>query len=118
MTVWLVNITADTSSISLHEKNVRDKPAGLGDQCYLDPANPRYVTPGTCTHTLPDFGDSRMVAGGPLYDNVLKCQLRPVGLADYAVPFTGAQQALLASVRKDQARSPTSARLRGPGRSS
>ena len=40
-------------------------------------------------------GLSRMVAGGPTTNDVLKCQLKPLNRADYNVAFTDAQWARL-----------------------
>jgi hypothetical protein len=39
-----------------------------------------------------------MEAGGPLANNILKCQLKPVSASDYAVQFTAAELADLQSI--------------------
>ena len=39
-----------------------------------------------------------IVAGSPLVNDVLKCQLKPVSVADYAVPFSGAEETRLKSI--------------------
>ena len=40
-------------------------------------------------------GDARLAAGGPLTDDILKCQLKPVDAADYKVKPTAEQLASL-----------------------
>src|SRR5207249_4073043 len=49
----------------------------------------------TCAATFPFFGDARIAAGGPLADDVMKCQLRPLDPRSYAVTFTAGQWARL-----------------------
>jgi Tannase-like family of unknown function (DUF6351) len=39
-----------------------------------------------------------MVAGGPLANNILKCQLKAIDPNDYKVPFTDAQKARLSEM--------------------
>jgi hypothetical protein len=41
-----------------------------------------------CNKTFPSFGFTRLVAGGPLDANVLKCQLKPIDAKDYPASFT------------------------------
>ena len=77
------------------------KPATAFDLCYLtgDVTFSTKVTdmalcdadPRLAKHSSP-----RQVAGGPLAENILKCQLKPLMLADYApVTFSDAQIARL-----------------------
>jgi hypothetical protein len=40
----------------------------------------------------------RLVAGGPLTNDILKCQLKEIDAADYAVKFTAAEQERLANI--------------------
>jgi hypothetical protein len=52
-------------------------------QCDADPRLPKHSSP-------------RQVAGGSLAENILKCQLKPLNVADYApVAFTSLQLARL-----------------------
>jgi len=44
----------------------------------------------TCNAEYPSFGFTRLVAGGPLDANVLKCQLKPIDVKDYPASFTAA----------------------------
>src|SRR5207247_3645179 len=76
------------------------KPAGLVDACYL--INSQKVTNvPQCAQLFPYFGNPRIAAGEPLKQDVLKCQLKPVNPADYAVTFTTAQFMGLQSVFPD-----------------
>ncbi|HEU5424796.1 MAG TPA: DUF6351 family protein, partial [Nitrolancea sp.] len=90
-----------TSDLSRRDKILRDKPANLGDRCYLNPDDPSEVTPGTCTDALPLHADPRRVAGAPFVDNVVKCTLKPVDFGDYRASFDAAQQARLRAIFPD-----------------
>jgi hypothetical protein len=96
MDEWLTNLAKDTSNAPALEKITRAKPADLVDSCYL--ANdvrilePQNFSGGECNKTYKTFPPPRMIAGGPITNNVLKCQLKPIDPADYAVPFTDAER--------------------------
>jgi hypothetical protein len=82
---------------------VRNKPADLVDACW-DAGGNKIVEPqtahgpGQCNTLYPAGTTPRMVAGGPLADDVVKCQLKPVDPADYKVMMTPAQLARLQSI--------------------
>ncbi len=107
---WLANIEADTSATPIEQKVVNNKPADVHDACFNSAG-------ATDSDLLVDVGlDSaacqvgaitknmsapHVVAGGPLAENVFKCQLKPLNLsdADYAgIAFTPSQAARLAAV--------------------
>ena len=95
MDQWLTAIEADRSNLSHEEKVTRNKPAGL-----VTPASSAVWSttgrPGPiCDLKFFFTGLTRMVAGGPNTDDVLKCQLKPLNRADYNVSFTDAQWARL-----------------------
>jgi hypothetical protein len=100
---WLEKILADTSADPYAVKVIRNKPASLGDACW-DPAGMKHeerftLDPASVCNTLfPIFGTVRMAAGGPLAGDVLKCQLRPIRVEDYAVSFTSAERARLKAI--------------------
>jgi hypothetical protein len=100
MDQWLTDIEADHSARDRQAKVIADKPAGLGDGCYLS-ATDRVQSPltdpatGPCAAAYPVASDPRQQAGAPQGENVLKCTLRPLDFAAYPVTFTGAEQALL-----------------------
>ena len=106
MDEWLVNLKNDTSNDPQRTKVIRAKPAGLVDTCWSPDSTPVRVeetqTYGngdtTCNTYYPSFGSPRLVGGAPLANNILKCQLKPIDLNDYAVSFTGEEQARLAAI--------------------
>ncbi len=102
MNDWLSNLLATAPKATLndartHAQVVAAKPAAAVDLCFLT-GDPNFTTPvtdmGLCdadprlmTHASP-----RQVAGGPLEENILKCQLKPLNPSDYApVAFTAGQ---------------------------
>ena len=83
---------------------VDNKPSAAFDFCFLssDTAFANKITDTTVcagdVHLAP-HSSPRQVAGGPLAENVLKCQLKPLAQADYApVSFSAAQFARLQAV--------------------
>jgi hypothetical protein len=107
---WLANIEADTSDTAIEQKVINDKPADVKDACFNNAG-------ATDSDLLVDVGlDSDAclvgaitrnmrsphgVAGGPLAENVFKCQLKPVNPSDpdyRGIAFTPNQAARLAAV--------------------
>jgi hypothetical protein len=81
---------------------VRNKPANAVDGCW--PSTTEFIAepqvfgaaPATaCNAIFPSYAFPRYAAGGPLAANNLKCHLKPVDRADYAVAFSDAQFARL-----------------------
>jgi hypothetical protein len=97
---WLTAIAADRGHGSARAKVIRDKPADLADGCFTATGE-RITEPnvyqgtGRCDTLYPSFGDTRLAAGAPLRDNILKCQLKALDFTAYAVTFTVEQQARL-----------------------
>lgn len=58
---------------------------------------------GACEAAFPARSGTRIVAGGPFADDVIKCSLKPVDPADYAVALTGEQLAQLRAIFPDGA---------------
>jgi hypothetical protein len=50
-----------------------------------------------CDETVASYGTPRLGADEPLVDDVLQCQLKPLGKDDYKVAFTDAQWSRLKS---------------------
>jgi hypothetical protein len=104
MDKWLTNLKADTSALPLEQKIVKAKPAEARDFCYLstDAAQATKVfDKATCDADplLKPSASPRQVAGGPLSENILKCQLKPLSTADYAPQtLTAAQLTRLQAV--------------------
>ena len=86
---WLSNIEADHSGRTLAQKVLTDKPSDAVDACFVDPGAPEYGLPSTgqpieitdmsrCATLYPHYGDTRTAAGGPLTDDIIQCQLKPL----------------------------------------
>ena len=85
---WLARIEADRSKRSLEQKVLRNRPAAAVDACWI---GGRKVTDmQKCRAALPYYSDPRIAAGGPLADDVIKCQLKPLDRSDYEVEFSDA----------------------------
>jgi hypothetical protein len=110
MDQWLANISGDTGSGTMLEKMVRARPADLQSDCFAangeriveQPVfNPRRLfdnTEGSCNSLFPPHAGLRLVAGGPLTNDILKCQLKPVDYDDYAVRFSDAEKSRLDAI--------------------
>jgi len=88
---WLSAIEADQTTLPHETKVTRNKPFGSFDACFVDGRMYEWRPGSICESQFTYTGLSRMVAGGPGTDDVLKCQLKPLNRADYNVAFTDAQ---------------------------
>jgi hypothetical protein len=99
---WLSNLTVGApketiNSTRTQSEVVQAKPAAAFDLCYLT-GDVTFSTPVTDTAAcdadarLVRHASPRQVAGGPLAENILKCQLRPISPADYAPAVLSATQ--------------------------
>ena len=99
MDAWLTAIAADRRHGDGRAKMLRNRPADLRDGCWT-PAGERVAEPlrwkgtGTCDTLYPSFADTRIAAGAPLRNDVLKCHLKPLDRTG----FTTEQQARLRAV--------------------
>ena len=105
MDAWLAAVEADTSSRSRADKIVANRPLDLGDLCFAAPGatDAELVNVGLGTPACPVKFQAtpRQTAGGPLAEDVFKCQLKPLVFTDPAykgVVFTAGQQARLQAV--------------------
>ena len=102
MDEWLTNLTADRSSDPIIEKIRRAKPADLVDGCYSATGErineTQSLTSGECAKLYPPFASPRMVAGAPLTNDILKCQLRPIDYGDYKVGLTDDEKSRLQQI--------------------
>ena len=100
---WVAAVAADGAAGTAREKVVRDKPAEATDGCWAPPegaaagAALEFVAErltfsrapdSRCNRAYPSYGFARLMAGGPLDANVLKCQLKPIDLKSYSATFT------------------------------
>jgi hypothetical protein len=102
MDEWLTNLSKDTSADPVTKKIARAKPTDLVDSCYT-PTGERIIEPqtytgGKCNEFYPTGKSPRIVAGGPVSNDVLKCQLKPIDDKDYKVTLTGAEKARLSAI--------------------
>jgi Tannase-like family of unknown function (DUF6351) len=100
---WVAAVAADGAAGSAPEKVVRNKPAEATDGCWAPPegaaagAAVEFVAErqtfsrapdSRCNRAYPSYGFTRLMAGGPLNANVLKCQLRDIDIKAYVVAFS------------------------------
>ncbi len=101
---WMTAVLADTSSKSKAEKIAANRPKGLADTCYamtggIDlSAFSKITDQAKCDQLFPMYSDSRIAAGGPLLDDIFKCQLKPIDAKDYKTAPTADQLAQLQKV--------------------
>ena len=98
MDVWLGNLNATApketlNSVRTHEQVVAAKPANAVDFCFKLSDGTKSFDMSVCDTDSPQAdglgrlakrASPRQVAGGPLAENILKCQLKPLISADYA----------------------------------
>jgi hypothetical protein len=102
MNAWLDAMTADPAPLSI-DKVVKHKPADAVDTCW-DAAGTKIVEPASfdaankCNAIYPVHSEPRLVAGAPLTNDIMKCQLKPIDFTDYKVTFSDAQKARAGSV--------------------
>lgn len=101
---WLDAIAADTAPLSA-DKVVEHKPSMAVDACWRVDNGERvnevatYDDDGVCNDLYPKTPTPRIAAGGPVADDILKCQLMPVEEFDYGnVIFNPSQRARLDTV--------------------
>ena len=104
MDQWLTSLFADTTTASIHDKIVNAKPADLVDACFTNNGTVKiaelqlFQGATVCNQLYPSHSSPRMVAGEPVANDVLKCQLKPINTGDYAVPFTPTELAQLGAI--------------------
>jgi len=109
MDTWLTSLTASApksfvNAARTQAQVIAGKPAMAVDFCYLtaDTTFSTKVTDFAVCDADPGLAytsSPRQVAGGPLAENILKCQLKPLAFADYTgITFTAAQQTRLNTV--------------------
>jgi Tannase-like family of unknown function (DUF6351) len=96
---WLTGLAADHRPGRPIDRVVRDKPRDLTDACWTRDAEPRKITEpqvagnGTtaCNTLYPVWPSPRLVAGGPIEGDIVKCRLRAIDPAEYGSPLTAPQ---------------------------
>ena len=108
MNTWLSSLATSAPKTFINGERtqaqvVAAKPANAFDFCYLtsDTAYANKITDFAVCDTdtrLVAYSSPHQVAGGPLTENILKCQLMPLAFSAYTgVTFSAAQQARLSA---------------------
>jgi hypothetical protein len=99
---WLSAIRADSSNLPKWRKVVANKPADVVDACWDLSGNKIAETQafgtGQCNTIYPPSLTPNLVAGAPIQDRILKCQLKTPDAADYAVSFSAGQWSRLNAI--------------------
>lgn len=106
MDSWLLAIIEDQLETDPVERMIRNKPATLLDSCWDNSLEERvlieevqaYGGNGRCNELYPAYQTPRQVAGAPLANDIVSCQLREVDPADYSVSFAPEQMAELKEI--------------------
>ncbi|MGP3929351.1 DUF6351 family protein [Nonomuraea sp. KM88] len=96
---WLTAIAADHGPGRPADRVVRNKPRELTDACWTRDPEPRKITEPqvagngttTCNTLYPVWTSPRLVAGGTMANDIVKCRLRPIDPAEYGTPLTKPQ---------------------------
>jgi hypothetical protein len=104
MDQWLTKFLADATPGPIPVKINGSKPSDLVDACFTNKGTVKiaelqvYRLDTTCNQLYPAFSTPRMVAGEPLANDVLKCELRPVDPSFYKIRFTPVEAAQLKAI--------------------
>lgn len=88
---WLDNMADDPSPLS-HDKVIKNKPSDAVDTCWLTDGTrvqePASTDPAATCNDATQGGYTKytspiLAAGAPMDNNRIKCQLKPIDLADY-----------------------------------
>ena len=102
MDQWLTALAKDASSDSAIVKIRRARPAGLVDACWTKDGEKivekqQYLA-GKCNELYPSHSFPRAVAGAPIANDVIKCQLKPLTASDYKVTLSPDDMARLKKI--------------------
>jgi hypothetical protein len=102
MDQWLTALSKDTSSDPTMAKIRRAKPSGLVDACWTKDGQKivekqQYLA-GKCHELYPSHAFPRAVAGAPIANDVIKCQLKPITASDYKVAMSTDDMARLKKI--------------------
>ena len=86
---WLARVHADHRKVPLARKIIQDKPGTVAPRC--TDGHGGELPSEACDQTVTSYGTPRQGADGPLSEDVMKCQLKPMRRDDYPVTFTDAQ---------------------------
>jgi hypothetical protein len=86
---WLARVEADHRKVRLARKIIQDKPDTVAPRC--TDGQGHEVPSEVCDQTVASYGTPRQGADGPLAEDVMKCQLKPMRRDDYPVTFSDDQ---------------------------
>src|SRR5262245_51280741 len=95
MDQWLAAVEADKSTATHEAKVAKAKPAAARDVCMVGGQEHEWTKGSVCDQQFTYTGLTRMVAGGPNTNDVLKCQLKPLNRTEFKASFTDVQWARL-----------------------
>jgi len=106
MDFWIRNIQADSLEFDPAFRVVRNKPASLTDSCWdttgetieLVEEPLAFASESRCGQLYPSYQTPRQIAGAPLANDIVSCQLKRIDLADYAISFTAEEYQQLLNV--------------------
>jgi hypothetical protein len=109
MDEWLLNVKSDEGYLPLEEKIADHRPSTLSDACFYESEDKlikieeRQTFRGNsrCNDLYPAYLTPRHVAGAPLSNDVVTCQLRSISPSDYGVGFTPEQYEELDEIFSD-----------------
>jgi len=102
---WITAINADTRTVPQIDKIVQNRPADLQEGCNTRDTNPVFIAQTlvrdlatSCEALYPSNSFPREVAGAGVAADIVKCRLKPLNAADYAVPFSAEQWSRLKAI--------------------
>ena len=102
MDQWLTALSKDTANDSSIAKIRRARPAGLVDACWTKDGQKivekQQFMAGKCNDLYPSHTFPRFVAGAPITNDIIKCQLRSIAASDYKVTFPADDMARLKKI--------------------
>ena len=102
MDQWLTALSKDASNDAAIVKIRRAKPAGLVDACWTKDgqkiAEKQQFMAGRCNDLYPSHSFPRFVAGAPITNDIIKCQLKPISSSDYKVALSADEVARLKKI--------------------
>jgi len=106
MDFWIRNIQADSLEFDPALRVVRNKPANLTDSCWdttgetieLVEEPLAFASESRCGELYPSYQTPRQIAGAPLANDIVSCQLKRIDLADYEISFTTEQYQQLLNI--------------------
>jgi hypothetical protein len=91
MDKWIMAFKSSTAEAPIEARIVASKPTDAVDFCYLSAdvgltTKVKDIAMCDADARLQVHSSPRQVAGGPVSENILKCQLKPIDPADYGSP--------------------------------